>query len=292
MNAKSFGSVDEIQLYILEKFFSEGEIITTRNLKTKEICNVNFCLLDPRNRKTNIPDRKWNYPLALGEFSWHIKGSNEVDFISYYANQWKEFSDDGKFIRESCYGHKIFSKDIQNESQWTKLIKLLKQDNFSRRAVINLYDSNNGLDYLAKDISCVCTVQFLIRNNKLDAIVNMRSNDIIWGLPYDIFLFTMLQELLALELGFELGRYFHNVGSMHIYERHFDMAKKMINSENFDSIPMSVMQHSTSLDIFLNFEKKIRKEDIGENDIIKLSIDNYWKELLIILLDYKRKKQK
>jgi thymidylate synthase len=47
----------------------------------------------------------------------------------------------------------------------------------------------------------------------------MRSNDAYVGLPYDIFLFTSLQELMASELDIEIGTYYHSVNSLHIYHR-------------------------------------------------------------------------
>jgi thymidylate synthase len=282
-----FNSVDQIQLFLLKELFTHGEQITSRNLLTLEICNINLCLTDPKNRKTNIPSRKWNFALAIGEFAWHLSGSNNLNFITYYAKQWKEFSSDGKQILESCYGHKIFSKNERDESQWDRLVALMKNDNFTRRAVLDLYNSANGINYTSKDIACVSTVQFLIRNKKLDAIVNMRSNDLIWGLPYDIFLFTMLQEMLALELNFDLGSYYHNVASMHIYEKHFELGHNMLNSEYFISQSMDEMKDLNSTNIFLTFENKIRTSAIQLNEIIELSIDDYWKKLLLILLDFK-----
>lgn len=287
-----FNSVDEIQLHILEKLFSEGEFITTRELKTLELCNVNICLINPRNRSTYNPQRKWKLPLAIGEFAWHISGSNSLDFISYYAKQWKDFSSDGKLISQSCYGHKIFNKDISGESQWHRLIKLLKTDKSSRRAVLDLYDSDNGIDYFAKDIACVCTVQFLIRNEKLDAIVSMRSNDLIWGLPYDIYLFTMLQELLSLELGIEIGKYYHNVGSMHIYEKHFDLGKHMLEFIPASTFEEPKMENKKDLKVFLKYEEVIRTESIDLNDINALPIHQYWKILLTRLWKYKVEKIK
>jgi len=292
LNKYSFDSIDDIQLFILEKLFSKGEIVTTRELKTLELCNINFCLEFPRNRNTYNPKRKWNYPLAIGEFAWHLSGSNNLDFIAYYARQWKKYSNDGEFISQSCYGHKIFKKTNSVESQWDRLIKLLKYDRYSRRAVLNLYESDQNIDYFAKDIACVNTVQFLIRNNKLDIIVNMRSNDIIWGLPYDIYLFTMLQERLSLELGVELGKYYHNVGSIHIYERHFSLGKDMLNEKMFSRAEELVMDDIDSLPVFLNYEKIIRTSNISLEDIQSLLISQYWKSLLTQLWNYKNTKLK
>ncbi len=282
-----FESVDEIQLYILNKLFAEGDLVTTREQNTLEMCNVNLCLTNPLNRNTYNPARKWKLPLAIGEFAWHVSGSNGVDFITYYARQWKNFSSDGKLISQSCYGHKIFKADGYGESQWDRLLTLLKKDKFSRRAVLDVYDSDSGIDYFAKDIACVCTVQFLIRSEKLDAIVTMRSNDLIWGLPYDIYLFTMLQELLANQLNVELGKYYHNVGSMHIYERHFDLGKRMINEKMPSILNEPKMEGHNFINEFLKYEELIRQKDISFDTISSLEINHYWKNLLTQLVKYR-----
>ncbi len=291
INKYSFNTIDEMQLYILEKLFSEGEFVTTREMKTLEICNVNLCLENPRNRNTYNIKRKWKLPLAIGEFAWHVSGSNTLDFITYYAKQWKNFSTDGKVIERSCYGHKIFKKDSFGKSQWTRLIELLNKEPFSRRAVLDIYESDNGNDYFAKDVACVSTAQFLIRNNKLDVIVNMRSNDLIWGLPYDIYLFTMLQELLSLELDVELGKYYHNVGSMHIYDRHFDLAKEMLEENQEYTYKNIKMDNPKELCTFLEYENIIRTTNINFDIIDSFYISDYWRALLIELVKYKIKKQ-
>lgn len=287
-----FNTIDELQIEILRKLFTEGDFVVVRELKTLELCNVNFCLSNPLNRNTHNSKRKWKYPLAIGEFAWHISGSNDLDFISYYARQWKNFSSDGRVINESCYGHKIFKKDALNESQWSRLITLLKRDRFSRRAVLDLFQSDNGIDYISIDVACVCTVQFLIRNGKLDAIVNMRSNDIIWGLPYDIYLFTMLQELLSLELGVALGKYYHNVGSMHIYEKHFNLGREMLSEQIDLSSPALKMDDVISLAKFIEYEDIIRTTPFFNLEIETLPISKYWKELLNQLLLYRQTKNK
>jgi len=282
----TFENIDEIQLWMLEKLFAEGELIKPRELQTLEICNVNLCLTNPRNRNTYNKVRKWKLPLAIGEFAWHLSGSNNLNFITHYAKQWKNFSNDGEIISNSCYGYRIFGKDNQGNSQWENLKKLLRQDPFSRRAVLDIYKSDNGKDYFTKDIACVSTAQFLIRHNRLDLIVTMRSNDLIWGLPYDIYLFTMLQELLSIELNVELGYYYHNVGSMHIYERHFKLAKEMLTDKTDNSIIEPAMQDVDSIETFLLYEKLIRTRNIKHDEVISVKINSYWKNMLIVLSEY------
>ena len=282
-----FNSIDEAQLWLLSELFTNGEFIYTRGSNTLEICHVNFCISNPINRKTHNPIRKWKLPLAVGEFSWHYSGSNDLDFISYYAREWRKFSEDDMYIKNSCYGYRIFRTNNSNLSQWRNIVSLLREDIHSRRAVLSLIDPTVRIDCHARDIACVNTVQFLVRKGRVDAIVNMRSNDLIWGLPYDIFIFTMLQEILSLELNLAIGNYYHNVGSMHIYERHYSLAKSMLNYRIENVINEPKMESLEGLNIFIEYEELIRKGRVNRQDLYKLDVDPYWMNLLNCLVDYK-----
>ena len=109
------------------------------------------------------------------------------------------------------------SKTWKGVQQFENLIELLKKRPTSRQAVLQLFDSTD----LAKpheDVPCTCTLQFLMRGGKLHLVVYMRSNDVIKGLPHDIFCFTMLQEMVARIMSVDLGIYKHCVGSLHLYD--------------------------------------------------------------------------
>ena len=60
----------------------------------------------------------------------------------------------------------------------------------------------------------------------------MRSNDIWFGLPYDIFQFTSLQILLSMELGVGIGTYTHICGSLHLYERDLGKGNKNVKGSS------------------------------------------------------------
>jgi len=66
----------------------------------------------------------------------------------------------------------------------------------------------------------------LIRNDKLHALVNMRSNDVIYGYKNDFAWQQYVALQLCDELGIQLGDIIWNVGSLHIYERHFHLIKE------------------------------------------------------------------
>jgi thymidylate synthase len=88
-------------------------------------------------------------------------------------------------------------------------------------------------------------MQFFIRDNRLHGLAYMRSNDAILGLPYDIFLFTMLQETMAATLVVELGEYHHYAGSLHLYSHHHTMAKEIVRNRvesEFEMPPMIAVE--------------------------------------------------
>ena len=60
----------------------------------------------------------------------------------------------------------------------------------------------------------------------------MRSNDLMWGYFYDVFMFTWLQEAIANELGVDVGYYHHHATSLHVYEPYFDMLEEVKYLEN------------------------------------------------------------
>lgn len=275
MIVRKGNDINKIQLELLNDLLSSGEKVKVRGQSTIELFPVSFQLSNIRNRCTTLKERKWSIFYGLGEFCWHLQASDNLHFIDYYSKNWKDSSDDGIVICESCYGNKIF-----NDSLWAKLKEELTNDKFSRRAVINLYNNNDLLGQKGKkDVSCTIALQFLIRNSKLHMVTTMRSNDIIWGLPNDVFFFTLLQELLAAELGIETGSYTHTTGSLHLYERHFDLARRIVDNPEYFPYSMPKMEQVHLKNEFLKSEEEIRTKGILNQRINS----DYWNELLTVL---------
>lgn len=138
-------------------------------------------------------------------------------------------------------------------------------------------------------MNCTCYIQYFIRENKMNCIVNMRSNDIIWGTAYDVFSFTMLQELLANMLHIEMGWYIHFAGSMHIYDRHLKMAEKILVNQDYQSFAMPEMPQNTakSLKEVLVAEERIRLKGHSTDN---LNIE-YWRDILKVLKIYSQAKR-
>lgn len=280
---RTFQSLDEIQSWILSTLLAHGEEVQPRGMRTLEVHPVSFTLLNPRRRCVANAARRWNFPLAVGEFCWHVAGSNELEFIEYYVRRWRELAGDSQTISGSCYGYKAFYSEPGRGSQWERLIKLLRVDPHSRRAVLHFSGPEPDLDPASKDVACACSLQFMIRSGRLHAFTHMRSNDAILGLPYDVFTFTMLQEFLACELGLGLGSYSHWAASLHLYERHFKLAQSIVNSRSEESFEMPPMESHGQIQEFLELEARTRRGESAISSKEAKSLNLYWQHLLSVL---------
>ena len=203
-----------------------------RGQKVKEIVGASFTILNPRDRIPYVAGRKFSITYMVAELLWYLSANDKTEWISKYSSFWKDISDDG-ITANSAYGARLFKphhKIAQGRlNQWNYVVNELRKDPDSRRAIMHIRVPDDSVD--AKlDVPCTLALQFFIRDGKLHQVVNMRSSDVIFGIAYDIPAFTIFQEILANELGVELGTYTHTSNSLHIYERHFDMAEKILKT--------------------------------------------------------------
>jgi thymidylate synthase len=201
-------------------------------MKVKETLGVSFKVKDPRRRWTYNPARKFKHQYAIAEALWYLSGDDSTEWISYYAPFWRDISDDGE-TANSAYGARIFRPHARiaagRFTQWEWVKSELQRDPDSRRAIIHIKSPIDSLDAV-KDVPCTLALQFMIRDGGLHMVVNMRSSDLILGIANDVPAFTFLQELMALELGLDLGEYIHVSNSLHVYERHWDMLDQMCSA--------------------------------------------------------------
>src|SRR5680860_994578 len=82
----------------------------------------------------------------------------------------------------------------------------------SRQVVLQIWDSKRELanpSPRSADVPCNLLSHLMIRNDRLEWLPVMRSNDLIWGTPLNFVQFTCLQEIMAGWLGVEVGSYVH-----------------------------------------------------------------------------------
>ncbi|MDY0040628.1 MAG: thymidylate synthase [Desulforhabdus sp.] len=251
-----------------------------------ELSGILLQIKNPRARLSRTENRG-NLFSSLGELMWYLAATKDLAFISYYINQYKNDSEDNKTIYGG-YGPRLFNARGQNQIE--NVLALLKEKPHSRRAVIQLFDAED-IAIPRKEIPCTCTLQFMIRENHLHMLTNMRSNDAFLGLPHDVFTFTMLQEIMARSLAVELGPYKHSVGSLHLYARNIAGAKQFLEEGWQSNVPMPSMPMGDpwpSIKQLLDAEAAIRQG--YETKIPLLDLDPYWADLVRLLQIFRRSK--
>lgn len=211
---KSFENLDDAWLYWYNELLSQDSSQSSRDGGIKgEIINAVTILENPTNNIMKNDIRKLSIKYAIGELLWYLSGNRKLQEIQKYSKGWDRMTDDGVNVN-SNYGYCIMEKFGFNQWQWVK--NELKTNQNSRRAIIHIKEPS---DKPSKDVNCTVSLQFFIRENKLFLTTYMRSNDIWFGFPYDVFQFTNMQILMSMELGLNLGSYTHFAGSLHLYER-------------------------------------------------------------------------
>lgn len=197
---------------------------------TIEIINASFIA----NEDMIFGNVNWDY--VRREEDWYNSMSLNVRDIPDGTPQiWEAVADKDGFIN-SNYGWAIYSPEngfagpshraiaVDEASQYLSALKELKKNPESRRAIMIYTRPNMWLDYNKNgrsDFMCTNTVQYLIRDGALHAVVQMRSNDSIFGYRNDRAWQQHVLDTLAYDLDLPPGNLYWNVGSLHIYERHY-----------------------------------------------------------------------
>lgn len=218
---------------------STAPVQESRDQPTRELLHATFTLQDPRQRV--VFSRPINPAFAIAEVIWILAGSNDLDFLRFWNPRMQRFSDDT--IRLSgAYGFRLGSQprlapDIaerlrhgvagateERQDQLRGAYEALRATSHSRQVVLQIWDRRSDLPAplpRSKDIPCNLVSHLLVRDGKLEWLQVMRSNDLIWGTPYNFIQFTTMQEIIAGWLGVEVGTYNHVSDSLHVYERHW-----------------------------------------------------------------------
>lgn len=220
--------IGKLWVMLLESLIEHGQHVSPRGLPCRELLGVTLVLSNPFNNVIVSEKRKLNYRFMVAEWLWIWFGHADVATIARYNSKIAQFSDDGETFR-GAYGPRI-------ERQWPVIVQKLTADPDSRQAVIQVLGWRDVL-FSTRDVPCTLTLQFLLRDGpagtkQLNTIVNMRSSDAWLGLPYDVFNFSMLANVLAVQLGVRLGWLQLNLGSSHLYERDLENARLVLAAEN------------------------------------------------------------
>ena len=171
---------------------------------------------------------KPNHDYIDAELEWYDNQSTNINDIPYGdkpPQAWQYAANEHGEIN-SNYGHLIYSDKYY--CQYEKVINELEANPDSRRAsmiytrpsIWEEYNENGKNDFI-----CTNSVTYYIRDNRLHAVVQMRSNDVIFGYRNDYAWQKNVLESLCWELHVDEGDIHWQVQNLHVYERHFDLVK-------------------------------------------------------------------
>jgi len=275
-------TLDDVLNEAFERLLRTGRLVTATTKgkilgDTVEASGVIIELTNPRARMSRSEARHLLFG-CLGEFLWYLSGDDTLAFIRYYIPNYPDDGNGSKTVR-AAYGPRLRNP---NKDQIDWVVDILREKPSTRRAVIPLYLEQDTFTE-APEVPCTCTLQFLLRNERLELLAHMRSNDAYVGLPGDVFAFTMIQELIARAVGVEVGTYKHLVGSLHLYEKNWKSAKRFL-AEGWQkkySMPLMPLGNQfENLAKVLRTEKALRK---GRNAKVPSSLPEYWQDIIQLL---------
>jgi len=252
---------------VLADIINYGNSVNPRGQETFEI--LNYTTRVPMNRAAlSVVNRELGYKFLFAEAWWILMGDNRVSTIEPYSGQIASFSDNG-ITFDGAYGPEVIS-------QLDHIVDTLHKSPDSRQGVMTIWKKNPRK---SKDIPCTISDQFLIRDNKLHVIHNMRSSDIWLGWPYDVFNFSMISLYIVKALNkwmptLDLGDLYLNAGSQHLYRKNIAGAQRCLTApHSWDYKPLNVNEFRDSNDVLAYLDSMKDKN-------IKATTVSYLKDLV------------
>jgi len=224
----------DVYSWVLKEIYKNPDFkCKPRDQMIHEDTNVSLVIHDPLSSFYLNERRSSQFKYILAELCWYFSGRNDTQWISKFSKFWNQIQNpDG--TANSAYGFLLFNDPNDHGiSEWEWALESLKKDQDSRQATIQ-FNKPQHKWWGNKDFVCTLNGIFHIRDNKLDFTIDMRSNDLILGLPMDIPFFTLLQWQMLQHLNIdrkipiEMGKYTHIAHSLHIYERNFELVEEML----------------------------------------------------------------
>lgn len=206
---------------LVKTVINDGRSVTVRGLDTIEITNATLVFPDPTKHMLPIGvGRGINLKLAAVESLAIVAGVARPDLVLRAAPEFSDVLVDPDFseMAYGAYGPRL-------STQIYTCVELLRDDPLSRQAIAMVWRVAD-LNHVG-DRPCTLSLQFLVRDGRLELHTTMRSNDVWLGTPYDVFNFTQLQQTVARALDLQVGQYVHHATSLHLYTRNLDATRRL-----------------------------------------------------------------
>jgi thymidylate synthase len=159
---------------------------------------------------------------------WQKKSNNVKDLKSHI---WDAWADEAGTIGKA-YGYQLGVKHKYPEGEFDQVDRLLfdlKNNPYSRRIMTNIY---NFSDLHEMNLyPCAYSMTFNVTGNKLNAILNQRSQDVLVANNWNVVQYSVLVYMLAQINGLQAGELVHVIADAHIYDRHIPLVEEILKRE-------------------------------------------------------------
>ncbi|PWM65805.1 MAG: thymidylate synthase [Eubacteriales Family XIII. Incertae Sedis bacterium] len=161
---------------------------------------------------------------------WQRKSNNINDLKPHIWDEWAD--EDGSIGKAYGYQMGVKYKFVQGEmDQVDNVLWNLKNAPYSRRIMTNIY---NFADLSEMNLEpCAYSMTFNVTGNKLNAILNQRSQDILAANNWNVVQYSVLVHMFAQVSGLVPGELVHVIADAHIYDRHIDIVKELIERPQY-----------------------------------------------------------
>lgn len=159
---------------------------------------------------------------------WQKKSNNIADLR---GNIWDQWADESGSIGKA-YGYQLGVKHKYREGEFDQVDRVLydlRNNPASRRIMTNIYTFAD-LHEMAL-YPCAYSMTFNVSGNKLNAILNQRSQDMLTANNWNVVQYAVLVHMMAQCSGLEAGELMHVIADAHIYDRHVPLVERMLENE-------------------------------------------------------------
>lgn len=171
---------------------------------------------------------------AIDEILWiWQKKSNRVEELN--SNIWNSWTDENGTIGKA-YGYQLGVKHKYDEGEFDQVDRVLfdlKNNPYSRRIMTNIYTFEDLHEM--ELYPCAYSMTFNVTGNKLNGILNQRSQDILAANNWNVVQYSVLLHMFAQVSGLEVGELVHVIADAHIYDRHIPLIKELIARPQYNA---------------------------------------------------------
>lgn len=195
---------------------------------------------------------------------WQKKSNHIKDLNSHIWDQWAD--ENGSIGKAYGYQLGVKYKFAQGEmDQVDNVIWQLKNTPYSRRIMTNIYNFGDLMEMGLEP--CAYSMTFNVTGNKLNAVLNQRSQDILAANNWNVVQYSVLVHMLAQVCGLIPGELVHVIADAHIYDRHVPIIRELIARPQY---PAPKFKLNPEVKDFYDFTvDDIIIEDYRKNEQIK-----------------------